>query len=291
MNYFKTFALMLGLLILMMLVGQLIGGTQGMISFFIMGLVMNFISYWFSDKIVLMMYGAKEAKESDLPQVYSIIRKLIQKANLPMPKIYLMDSPLPNAFATGRNPEHSAVAVTTGILDILDERELTGVLGHELSHIKNRDILIATIAAALAGAIMMVSRMALFFGHGRDSNENRSNGAVMLIAAILAPLAAMIIQMAISRSREYAADESGAEVSGMPLALASALKKLQAGVKRHPVEVSPAAAHLFIVSPLSGKSFLILFSTHPPVPERVKRLEAIASQVTPGPNSMPKIVY
>ena len=165
-----------------------------MISFFIMGLVMNFISYWFSDKIVLMMYGAKEAKESDLPQVYSIIRKLIQKADLPMPKIYLMDSPLPNAFATGRNPEHSAVAVTTGILNILDERELTGVLGHELSHIKNRDILIATIAAALAGAIMMVSRMALFFGHGRDSSENRSNGAVMLIAAILAPLAAMIIQ-------------------------------------------------------------------------------------------------
>ena len=291
MNYFKTFMLMFGLLALMMLVGQLIGGTQGMISFFIMGLVMNFVSYWFSDKIVLMMYGAKQTKESDLPQVYGIIRKLIQKANLPMPKIYLMDSPLPNAFATGRNPEHSAVAVTTGILDILDERELTGVLGHELSHIKNRDILIATIAAAFAGAIMMVSRMSLFFGHGRDSGENRSNGAVMLIAAILAPLAAMIIQMAISRSREYAADESGAEVSGMPLALASALKKLQAGVKRNPVEVSPAAAHLFIVSPLSGKSFLTLFSTHPPVLERVKRLEAIASQITPGPNSMPKIVY
>lgn len=291
MNYFKTFLLMVGLLALMMLVGNLVGGYHGMISFFIVGLLMNFVSYWFSDKIVLLMYGAKEAKESDLPQVYAIVRKLTQKANLPMPRIYLIDMPLPNAFATGRNPAHSAVAVTTGILGILDERELTGVMGHELSHVKNRDILIATVAAAIAGAIMMISRMSLFFGGGRDDGENRGNAIVLLILAILAPIAAMIIQMAISRSREYAADKSGADMTGIPLALASALKKLQAGVQRNPVNVSPATAHLFIVSPLSGKSFLTLFSTHPPITERVKRLEAMASQMTPGSSSMPKIVY
>lgn len=298
MNYFKTFVLMAGLLALMMIVGQVIGGTQGMVGFFIIGLLMNFVSYWFSDKIVLMMYGAKEVKESDLPQVYSIIRKLTQKADLPMPRIYLMESPLPNAFATGRNPEHSAVAVTTGILDILDTSELTGVLGHELSHIKNRDILIATVAAAIAGAIMMVSRMAMFFGGGShdDDRDSRSSGLVLILVAILAPFAAMIIQMAISRSREYAADESGAEMTGIPLALASALKKLQNGVKRNPVEVSPATAHLFIVSPLTGESFLTLFSTHPPISERVKRLEAMATQMMPGSpisgsSSIPKIVY
>lgn len=291
MNYFKTFLLMFGLLVLMMIVGRLIGGNQGMIGFFVMGLIMNFVSYWFSDKIVLMMYGAKEKGESELPQVYSIVRKLTQKANMPMPKIFLMDSPMLNAFATGRNPEHAAVAVTSGILEVLDERELTGVLGHELSHVRNRDILIATVAAAIAGAIVMASRMAMWFGPRGDDRENRSSGAAMLVMAILAPIAAMIIQMAISRSREYGADESGAELTGMPLALASALKKLQAGVKRNPVEVSPATAHLFIVSPLSGESFLTLFSTHPPISERVKRLEEMAQEMKPGPGAMPKIVY
>lgn len=279
MNYFKTFLLMTALLGLMMLIGQLLGGTQGMVYFFIFGLFTNFISYWFSDKIILMMSGAKQAKESDLPQVYAIVRKLTQKNNMPMPKIYSMESPVPNAFATGRDPHHAAVAVTSGILEILDEKELTGVLGHELAHVKNRDILISTIAAAVAGAIMMMSRMAMWFGGGHDDRENRNalSGVVILLVAILAPLAAMMIQMAISRSREYHADESGSELSGMPMALASALKKLEIGVRRNPSEPNPATAHLYIVSPLTGKSFLTLFSTHPPIPERIKRLEAIAS--------------
>ncbi|MBI2119121.1 MAG: zinc metalloprotease HtpX [Elusimicrobia bacterium] len=296
MNHFKTFLLMFGLLALMMLVGQVIGGNQGMVSFFVMGLIMNFISYWFSDKIVLLMSGAKPVEEKELPQVYKIVRKLTLSQNLPMPKIYLMQSPVPNAFATGRNPEHAAVAVTTGIMSILDEKELTGVLGHELAHVKNRDILISTIAAAIAGAIMMASRMFMWFGmfggHGSDDRENRSNGIVMLLIAILAPIAAMIIQMAISRAREYAADEGGSEITQLPLSLASALKKLQSGVQRNPQEISPATAHLYIVSPLSGGSLLTLFSTHPPIPERVKRLEALASKINPGilPNNQ-KIVY
>lgn len=287
---------MFGLLALMMLVGQVIGGNQGMVSFFVMGLIMNFISYWFSDKIVLLMSGAKPVEEKELPQVYKIVRKLTQSQNMPMPKIFLMQSPVPNAFATGRNPEHAAVAVTTGIMNILDEKELTGVLGHELAHVKNRDILISTIAAAIAGAVMMASRMFMWFGmfggHGNDNRENRSNGLVMLLVAIMAPIAAMIIQMAISRAREYSADETGAEITQLPLSLASALKKLQSGVQRNPQEISPATAHLFIVSPLSGGSFLTLFSTHPPIPERVKRLEAIASKINPGfSGTNPKIVY
>ena len=294
MNYFKTFMLMFGLLGLMMLIGHVIGGAQGMAAFFLIGLAMNFVSYWFSDKIVLMMYGAKEASERDLPEVYSIVRKLTQKSGMPMPKIYKIETPLPNAFATGRNPDHAAVAVTTGILDILDERELTGVLGHELSHVQNRDILISTVAAGIAGAITMLSRSAMWFGYGNDDRENRSNGLVLLLVAILAPIAAFIIQMAISRSREYAADESGAHLSGMPLALASALKKLQAGVRRNPDDSHPATAHLFIVSPLSGGSLISLFSTHPPIPERVHRLEEIASQIgqSSGPaGTLPKVVY
>jgi heat shock protein HtpX len=292
MNYFKTFILMFALLALMMLVGDLVGGPSGMMAFFFIGLAMNFVSYWFSDKIVLAMYGAKEVGERDLPQVYAIVRKLTQKEGLPMPRLYRMESPVPNAFATGRDPAHAAVCVTTGILGILDDRELEGVLGHELSHVKNRDILIATVAAAIAGAIMMVSRSAMWFGMGgRDDREDRPNGAVMLVLMILAPIAAMIIQMAISRSREYQADSTGAEMTGMPLALASALKKLQTGVSRNPGEASPATAHLFIVSPLNAESLFTLFSTHPPIAERVKRLEAMASQMGPGPGALPKIVY
>ncbi len=278
MNYFKTFLLMTGLLALMMFVGQMIGGNQGAVSFFIMGLVMNFVSYWFSDKIVLMTSGAKPAAETELPQVYSIVRKLTQAENLPMPKIYLMDTPMLNAFATGRNPEHAAVAVTTGILRALDEDELTGVLGHELSHVKHRDILISTIAASIAGAIMMISRMAMWFGPSRDE-DNRGNPVAMIAVAILAPMAAMLIQMAISRSREYEADAGGARMTGTPLALASALKKLQAGAVRNPIGVSPSTAHLFIVSPLTGQSLLHLFSTHPPVEQRVARLEAMAGRI------------
>lgn len=283
MNYLKTFLLMFGLLALMMVLGQTIGGAQGMAGFFMIGLVINFVSYWFSDKIVLMMYGAKLVSEQELPLVYKIVRKLTEKAGMPMPKIYLMENDLPNAFATGRNPGHAAVAVTTGILSILDEKELTGVLGHEISHVKNRDILISTVAAAIAGAVTMLSRTALWFGGGRDSEGNRSNPVVAILVMILAPIAALIIQMAISRSREYAADESGAHLTGMPLSLASALKKLQAGVRRNPDDSHPATAHLFIVSPLSGESMISMFSTHPPIPERVKRLESIADQI--GPNS------
>ncbi len=279
MNTFKTFVLMFGMLLLMMWIGQLLGGTQGMAAFFVIGLVMNFVSYWFSDKIVLAMYGAKVATESQAPEVFKIVRNLTQRAEMPMPKIYLMDSPVQNAFATGRDPEHAAVAVTTGILNMLNEPELTGVLGHELSHVKNRDILIGTVAAAIAGAISMLSRSAMWFGGGRDSEGNRSNGMIVLFVAILAPITAFIIQMAISRSREYAADASGAELTRQPLALASALKKLQAGVKLNSDNsANPATAHMFIVSPLTGESFISLFSTHPPIQERVKRLEEMASR-------------
>jgi len=276
MNIFKTFALMFGLLLLLMLIGELIGGVQGMMTFFVIGLAINFVSYWFSDKIVLKMYGAKPASEEELPQVHRIVKELARKARIPMPKVCRMDSPMQNAFATGRDPEHAAVVVTTGILKALDEKELTGVLGHELSHVLNRDILISTVAAAIAGAISMLSRSALWFGGGRNDRDEGGNPLVLLFIAILAPLAAMVIQMAISRSREYAADDSGARLTGLPLSLASALKKLESGAKAHPDNSHPATAHLFIVSPLSGKSFLTLFSTHPPIPDRVKRLEAIA---------------
>ena len=282
MNYFKTFILMFGLLALMMFLGQLLGGSQGMLSFFVIGLLMNFISYWFSDKIVLMMSRAKEVKESELPQVYRIVRKICLDFALPMPKIYLMESPLPNAFATGRDPQHAAVAVTTSLLNLLDERELTGVLGHEMSHVKNRDILISTVAAAIAGAIMMMSRMSFFFGMGgREEDRNRSGNLIGLVFLIFAPIAAILIQMAISRSREFAADESGARLTHMPLALADALKKLQTGTLQSALQadVSPATAHLYIVSPLTGRSFLTLFSTHPPILERVKRLEKIAAEI------------
>ena len=280
MNYFKTFLLMSGLMALMLLIGQLLGGNQGMAAFFFFGAITNIIAYWFSDKIVLMMSGAKETRREDLPQVYKIVEALTQKSNLPMPRIYIMESPIANAFATGRNPEHAAVAVTTGILNILTEEELTGVLGHELSHVRNRDILISTVASIIAGAIMMMSRTAMWFGGSRD-REDRSafSGIAVILVAILAPIAAILIQMAISRSREFAADTCGAEISGKPLALASALKKLQAGVQAHPSEINPATAHLFIVSPLSGGSMVSLFSTHPPIPERVRRLEEIATKM------------
>jgi heat shock protein HtpX len=239
---------------------------------------MNFFSYWFSDKIVLAMYRCKPVAEVDAPGLYNTVRRLATRAGLPMPKVYIVESAAPNAFATGRNPEHSAVAVTTGILQLLDEDELEGVLGHELSHIKGRDILIGTIAATFAGAIMMLANMARWaaiFGGGGSDNDNRnaSGALVLILVSILAPIAALLVQMAISRSREYIADQKGAYLSNKPMALASALDKISYGARRIPLDANPATAHMFIINPLTGKNLANLFSTHPPVEERIKRLK------------------
>ncbi|MFA7229168.1 MAG: zinc metalloprotease HtpX [Melioribacteraceae bacterium] len=279
MNGFKTALLMTIMMVLFLLVGSLIGGESGMIVAFVISLVMNFGSYWFSDKIVLKMYKAREVTREQYPQLYDSVEDLAMKANLPMPKVYIMENPSPNAFATGRNPEHSAVAVTTGIMNLLNKEELEGVIAHELSHVKNRDILVGTIAATLVGTITFIARMAgwaAMFSGGRDE---RDRGSVVgdLALMIIAPIAAMLIQMAISRSREYMADEGGAQISGKPLALASALNKLQRGNQIVPMaNAGTSSAHMFIVNPLSGKSLMKLFSTHPPIEERVERLQEIA---------------
>jgi heat shock protein HtpX len=291
MNTLKSFALMLAMTLLLILVGQLIGGRNGMMMALIFAAVMNFISYWFSDKIVLFMYRAKEIKETENPELYMIVRNLTHMANLPMPKLYFINSPMPNAFATGRNPQHAAVAVTSAIMALLNRDELTGVIAHELSHVNNRDILTGSIAATLAGAIFMLARMAQFaaiFGGGSRDSNNRNNGLGLIVVAIVAPIAAMLIQMAISRSREFEADRSGAELCKKPLALASALEKLSTGIKQNPVEVNPTTAHMFIMSPFSGKSLFKLFSTHPPMEERVKRLQKMAEKMN-GFN-MPNII-
>lgn len=287
MNYFKTFFLLAGLTGLFLVVGQMLGGQQGMVMAFFMAIVMNMVSYWFSDKIVLALYRAKPATESDYPQIYGIVRQLAEVANLPMPRIYIIPTETPNAFATGRNPQHAVVAVTEGILRILDERELAGVLGHELGHVKNRDILISSVAATVAGAIMMLANMARWAamfgggGRGRDDRGGNALGMVGLLAtAILAPMAAMLIQAAISRSRELAADTVGAKTCGDPMALASALQKLEAGSRMAPMQgAGPATAHLFIVNPLNAQTLFSLFSTHPPVAERVARLEAMVGRI------------
>jgi heat shock protein HtpX len=296
MNTFKTFLLMAALLVLFIVIGGAIGGRQGMVTAFMLGAVMNFFSYWFSDKIVLMMYGAKETTEAESPKIFEIVKKLTAQAGLPMPKVYLMNSPMPNAFATGRNYQHSAVAVTSGILELLTPEELMGVLAHELAHIRNRDILTSTMAATIAGAIFMLARMAqwgmMFGGRDRDNNNGNAGLIMMLVVAIIAPIAAMLIQMAISRSREYQADADGAAISNNPLALASALKKLTSGVKKHPLaNPNPTTAHMFIVSPLSGKAFLNLFSTHPPMEQRIARLEKLAGQIEAKKYNIPKVVY
>jgi heat shock protein HtpX len=287
---------MLALTLLFVFVGQMIGGTQGMITAFIFAALTNFFAYWFSDKIVLLMYGAKEVKESELPEIYTIVRNLTQKSGLPMPKIYIINTPSPNAFATGRNPTKAAVAVTKGILDLLDEKELEGVIAHELSHIKNRDTLISVIAATIAGAIYMLARIAqyalMFGGMGSDRDRDSRNslgGIGMLLVLIVAPIAAMIIQLAISRSREYIADETASRMTGKPMELANALRKLSQTVKRIPFETNPATSHLFIVNPLKGETILTLFSTHPPITERIKRLEYLATQIS-GYN-IPEIIY
>lgn len=282
MNTLKSFILMLALTLLLVWIGQMLGGRDGMIYALIFAGVMNFVSYWFSDKIVLMMYRAKPLSENENPKIFRMMEELTRSAKIPMPKLYVIETNMPNAFATGRDPQHAAVAFTRGILNLLNTEELAGVAAHELSHVKNRDILISTIAATLAGAIFVLARMAQFaaiFGGGRGSN-GRDNAMGNLAVAIVAPIAAMLIQMAISRSREYIADESGAKISGKPLALASALRKLHQGVQTRPASVNPTTAHMFIVHPFSGKTLMKIFSTHPPVEERVKRLEKMAEEAS-----------
>ncbi len=282
-NTLKTGALLAALTVLFVLIGGMVGGEQGMLVAFLFAGLMNFASYWWSDRIVLWMYGAQEVTEAEAPELHGLVRRLAQRAGLPMPRVYIIPTETPNAFATGRNPEHAAVAATQGILRILTPEELEGVIAHELGHVRNRDILTSTIAATLAGAIMMLARMAqwaaLFGGvRGRDDEEEGGGAAGlvgMLVLAIVAPLAALLIQMAISRAREYQADATGAQISRKPWALADALGKLERAATALPMDANPATAHLFIVNPLRGMSLLNLFSTHPPIEERIARLRAM----------------
>jgi heat shock protein HtpX len=281
MNRLKTTLLLSLLTVLMVLMGSALGGKAGMVFAFFMACAMNFFSYWFSDKIVLKMYGAREIGEQDHPVFYGMVRRLAVQAALPMPRVYIIPEDSPNAFATGRNPSHAAVAATEGILRILTSEELEGVMAHELAHVKNRDILVSTIAATFAGAISMIGSMlqwGAMLGMGRGDDEEGAGGLVgSLLMAIVAPMAAMLIQMAVSRSREYLADEGGARICGRPLALAGALRKLHTASTMIPMqEARPASAHLFIVNPLSGGSLMRLFSTHPPMEDRIARLEAMA---------------
>jgi heat shock protein HtpX len=278
MNTMKTAFLMALMTVLTVSVGYFLGGQGGMMMAFLFAVVMNFGSYWFSDKIVLRMYGAQEVTESERPDLCRITRELTARAGLPMPKIYIIQGEQPNAFATGRDPDHAAVAVTEGILRLLTIEELRGVIGHELGHVKHRDILIGTIAATFAGAISMLSHMAqwaMIFGGRRSDDDEGGSPIASIVMIIVAPIAAMLIQMAISRSREFLADEAGAEYSGNPLLLAGALKKLEARAEAIPMDANPATAHMFIVNPLSGGGLMNLFSTHPPMEERVARLEAM----------------
>jgi heat shock protein HtpX len=278
-NMVKTTVFLALLTGLFIAVGGLLGGRSGMMMAFVFALIMNFVSYWFSDKIVLKMYGAQPIGEAEAPAVHRIVRNLATRAGIPMPKLYLIPSEAPNAFATGRNPQHAAVAVTHGIMRIMDETELEGVLAHELSHVLNRDILISTVAATVAGAISMLANMAqwgLMFGGARHDDEGRgTNPIALILTVILAPLAAMLIQMAVSRSREYQADASGAQLTRNPSGLASALTKLGQASRMVPMDANPATAHLFIVNPLSGRAMMNLFATHPPLEERIARLRAM----------------
>jgi heat shock protein HtpX len=279
MNTLKTTFLMALLTVLLVTAGGMLGGQNGMVMAFLFALVMNGVSYWFSDKIVLRMYGAQEIGPPDAPSLYRIVQELALRAQMPMPKLYLIPEETPNAFATGRNEKNAAVAVTQGILRILNEAELRGVLAHELSHVKNRDILVGTIAATMAGAVSMLANIAqwgMIFG-GRSSEEKEGGHPIAALAMIIvAPLAALLVQMAISRSREFGADATGAAISGDPLSLANALRKLQRGVDFLPMQATPATAHMFIVNPLTGGGLMSLFSTHPPMEERIKRLEKMA---------------
>jgi len=277
-NIMKTAILMAAITALFMAIGGMIGGRSGMMMALVVALGMNFFSYWFSDKMVLKMYNAREVDASTAPRFYAMVQELAQRAQLPMPRVYLIDESAPNAFATGRNPEHAAVAATTGILNVLTERELRGVMAHELAHVKHRDILISTISATMAGAISMLANFAMFFG-GRDSEGRPANPIAGLAVALPAPLAASLIQMAISRAREFEADRGGAEISGDPHALASALQKIHHYARGMPMaaaEQHPETAQMMIMNPLSAEGLRGLFSTHPATEERVERLMAMA---------------
>jgi heat shock protein HtpX len=279
MNNLKTVFLLVTLTLVLVWAGGALGGKQGMTIAFLIALGMNFISYWFSDKIVLRMYRAKQVTEAEAPDLYSIVRSLVQKAGMPMPKVYIMDQEQPNAFATGRNPKHAAVAVTTGIMRILTREELQGVIAHELSHIRNRDILIGTVAATIAGAISYLAQMAqwaMIFGGHRGDDEEGSSPIAAFVMMIVGPIAALIIQMAISRSREYGADSGGAALAGNPRYLSGALRKLHMASQQIPMHANPATSHMFIVNPFSGGGLLKLFSTHPPIEERIARLESMS---------------
>jgi heat shock protein HtpX len=279
-NRIKTVLLLAGMTAFLIVIGRLIGGRSGMYLAFILAVGLNFFSYWFSDKIVLKIYGAQEVTPADAPQLHQIVDELAREAGIPKPKVYIIPDDSPNAFATGRNPEHAAIAATEGIMRLLTPVELKGVLAHEIGHVRNRDILISTIAATMAGAIMILADMARFgaiFGVGSRDNEEGPGIIGILVMSIIAPIAAMLIQMAISRSREYLADETGAQLAHNPESLARALEKLSLGVQRAPMDASPATAHMFIVNPLTGSSLMNLFSTHPPLEERVARLRAMRS--------------
>ncbi|MDP2838519.1 MAG: zinc metalloprotease HtpX [Syntrophales bacterium] len=280
MNTIKTGLLLGALTGLLMLIGGSFGGQQGVVIAFIFAMVMNFGSYWFSDKIVLRMYKAQAVSENEAPELYAMVKNLALKASMPMPKVYIIPGDTPNAFATGRNEQHAVVAVTEGILRILGRDELEGVIAHELTHIRNRDILIGSVAATLAGAIVMLAHMAqwaaMFGGGSRDDDEGGGSNIVgLILMAVLAPIAATLIQMAISRSREYLADAGGAKISGKPYGLAGALEKLSLASQTMPMKANPSTAHMFIVNPLTGRSLMNLFSTHPPIEERIARLRSM----------------
>lgn len=279
MNTLRTTVLLGALTGMLLLIGGLIGGKGGVVIAFVFALIMNFGAYWFSDRIVLSMYSAQEVTEDQAPELYAMVKSLALRAGLPMPRVYIIPEETPNAFATGRNEKHAVVAVTEGILRILNRDELEGVLAHELTHIKNKDILVGSIAATLAGAVVMLANMAqwaaIFGGASRDDDEGGGGVIGLILMAILAPIAATIIQMAISRSREYMADEGGARISGKPYGLAGALEKLSRASQVMPMDANPSSAHLFIVNPLSGRALMNLFSTHPPIEERIARLRAM----------------
>jgi heat shock protein HtpX len=279
MNTAKTAFLMIVLTALFVLVGRAVGGQSGMVVAFGLACLMNVFSYWFSDKMVLAMYRARELDEASEPSLYRIVQRLAERGGMPMPRVYIIPQAQPNAFATGRNPQHAAVAVTQGLMQIMSGEELEGVLAHELSHVKNRDILIGTIAATMAGAIMVLAnmaRLAAIFGGGSRDNDREGGGIGLLSIAIFSAVAASLIQMAISRSREYQADASGARLAGNPMGLAHALASLQGSAERVPMAANPATSHMFIVNPFTRKGIVSLFSTHPPIGERIERLERMA---------------